>query len=138
MRKLFACAAIAALAACSQPAPEPAADETTAAAPEPAADAGAPVPGDYTVTYEDGTATPFTMNADGTWSGTNPAGEAGKGTYTFADGKTCFTSDPPNENDTCWTASPAAADGTFSSVSDKGVTVSVKPAAAQAGETAAE
>lgn len=137
MRKLFACVAIAALAACSQPAPEPAAEETTAAA-EPAAEAGAPVPGDYTVTYEDGTATPFTVNADGTWAGTNPAGEEGKGTYTFADGKTCFTSDPPNENDTCWTASAPAADGTFSSVSDKGVKVSVAPAAAEAAEAAAE
>ena len=135
MRKLIACAAIVALAACSQPAPEPAAEEETAAA-EPAAEA--PVPGDYTVTYEDGSEAPFTINADGTWSGTNTAGEAGNGTYVFADGKTCFTSDPPNENDTCWTASPTEADGTFSSVSDNGVTVTVKPAAAEAADTAAE
>lgn len=137
MRILFACAAIAALTACSQAeAPAAPAEETTAAA-EPVAEAGAPVPGDYTVTYEDGTATPFTVNADGTWSGKNPAGEDGKGTYTFADGKTCFVSDPPNDEDTCWTASPAEADGTFASVSDKGVKVTVKPAAAAAAAPAA-
>ena len=130
MRKLIACAAIAVLAACSQAEAPPAEPEEVAVS-EPAPADGAPVPGDYTVTYEDGTATPLTMNADGTWSGTNSEGEAGNGTYAFADGKTCFTSDPPNENDSCWTPTPADADGNFSSVSDSGVKVTVAPAAAE-------
>lgn len=136
MRGFFALTLAVGLAACnSAPAEDtaaaPEAAETEAmTTPEPAAAAGvAPAAGSYTVVDADGTESPFTMNADGTWTGTDAEGKPAKGTYKQEGGKTCFTSDPPSEDDTCWTSQPAAADGSFSSTSDKGRTVTVKVAA---------
>lgn len=129
MRNLLFLASIATLAACSEPAPEPATEEATA---EPATMAEAPAPGDYVAVYEDGTEQPFTMNADGTWTGTGLDGAPANGSYAQVDGKTCFTTDPPAEDDSCWTNSPAAADGSFETVNDQGVKATVKPAAVEA------
>ena len=134
MRKLILAASIVALAACSQePAEEPVVEEEVV---EPAA-TSAPPPGDYLVVYDDGREQPFTMNADGSWSSQDAEGAATAGTWTDTDGKTCFVTDPPSEDDSCWTNSAAAADGSFSSTSDAGVTVTVRPAVAEAA-TAAE
>jgi hypothetical protein len=134
MQKTAAFAALgliaAALAGCNKPAPvaeeaaAPAASE--AAAPQAAATLA---PGVYDVTGPDGKPGGFTeVNADGSYTTEDAKGVRTAGIAKMKDGKTCF--DPsgaaPEE---CWTDSPPAADGTFTSTSDKGETVSVKPRA---------
>ena len=126
MKKLIALASIAALAACAEaeaPAVEEAAEEVAA----PAA-VGA---GTYEVTYADGSVGTMVSEDDGTFSMT--IGETtGTGTYVNQDGKVCFDADGDEEGATCWTNSPAGEDGSFTSVSDDGDTVSVAPVAEEA------
>ena len=132
MKKIVSLVAIAALAGCSgaeEAETEVAAEETAAVAEAPVANPDAPAAGDYVVVYEDGTEQAFTMNADGTWSGAAADGSPASGTYTQQDGKTCFVTDPPSEEDSCWTNQPYQADGSWTSTSDNGVTVTVRPAA---------
>ena len=88
-----------------------------------------PPPGDYVVTYPDGTEVPFSMTADGTWTGQDAEGAAAAGTFEQRDGKTCFVTDPPSEDDGCWSNRVMNDDGSWTSTSDAGVTVTVRPAA---------
>ncbi len=126
MKKLIALASIAALAACAEaeaPAVEEAAEEVAAPAPVAA--------GTYEVTYADGSVGTMVSEDDGTFSMT--IGETtGTGTYVDQDGKVCFDADGDDEGATCWTNSPAGEDGSFTSVSDDGDTVSVAPVAEEA------
>ena len=134
MKYLTSLVAIAALSACSGETAEPeATPEEAPVVEEPVAMAEAPAPGDYLVTYEDGTEQPFTMNADGTWTGTQADGSEGNGTWAQQDGKTCFVTDPPADDDSCWTNQPLQADGSWTSTNDNGVTVTVRPAAPAEG-----
>ena len=135
MKKIIALAALAALTACSQAEEaentDTMADGTSVTEQEPAMTAEAPASGDYMVAYEDGTEVPFTMNADGTWTGQDGEGATQSGTYEQRDGKTCFVTDPPSDNDSCWTNAAVGDDGSWTSTSDAGVTVTVRPAAAE-------
>jgi hypothetical protein len=118
-----------ALAGCSQePAPaEPA--EPIAAAPSPAP--AGPVTGTlYDVTYNDGTTGQFTVNADGTYSATGADGDV-TGAHMVEDGKHCFDPEGDGENrgKMCWAVQPSDATGTFTAISDAGVTATSTPAA---------
>lgn len=133
MKNIVALAAVAALAACSQ-AEEPAVDEATPDATPVVEQEPAPVsdqmePGSYVATYPDGTEVSFTTTADGTWTATDSDGEATSGTIVERDGKNCFTSEPPAETDSCWSARVMNDDGSWTSTNDAGVTVTVRPAA---------
>ncbi|WP_324827294.1 hypothetical protein [Qipengyuania zhejiangensis] len=127
MRKLIAFAAIAALTACSQAeAPEAEPEEVAVAEPAPAAEHAA---GKYEYTDGDFTG-PYEIRADGTYTSAGPEGDA-SGTYTQEGARTCFDPEGDGENlgEECWTRSAAAADGSFTAVSETdGRTVSVRVA----------
>lgn len=127
MKNIVLLAAVAALSACSQQAEE----TTETAAPAETAAAATPVstgalPGDYEVKTADGTIASTTINADGTYVDTDPKGKAIKGKIAFKDGKDCFDPDG-DEPEVCWSSSPAAADGSFTSTAPDGTKVTVTP-----------
>lgn len=128
MKKLVMITAIAALAGCSQQAEKAA--ETEAAPVEAAATAETDSPsfvGNYDVKMADGTMAKTTINEDGTYSNTAPDGKELKGKFAQKDGKECFDADG-DEAEICWTSTKPAADGTFTSTSSTGETVTVTPA----------
>lgn len=130
MKHLIALASIAVLAACSQAETEaPAAEETVAA---PAPMPGSVTPGTYKVAWEDGKTSDFTLNEGGSYVSTRD-GETEEGTSAIVDGKICFTPSGEGAETNCWTNSAVAADGSFTSVSDAGetVTLTVAPPAAE-------
>ena len=93
MKKLAVVVLVGALAACqSEPAQEPVvqdAPETAAALPTVANGSGR---GTYLVTGADGTQMTAVINADGTYVDTAADGSlVAEGSWTVADGKTCFT-----------------------------------------------
>lgn len=127
MKKLILAASIVALAACqSEPAEEPAAVETEAAA---ATAANGSPAGTYLATAPDGTVTTSTLNADGTYIDTSADGAVvAEGTWTVTDGKTCFAPTTQGQTAMCYTESAPAADGSFTATPDEGDPVTVKPA----------
>ena len=130
MKKLIAIASIAALAACAQPAEQaPAPAETTATAAAPAEMTAADMAGTYDAKYPDGTTHVVVINADGTFSDTDPAGVATTGTFALKDGKTCF--DPEGDApEACWTDGEPDAAGVFTATAPDGTVVTVTPRAA--------
>ena len=133
MRIVLTLAAVAALAACSEPAPE-SAPADTAEAPAPMVAEGV-MPGTYAVTDADGGAATTTINADGTYVDIDAEGTETRGTYVRRDGQDCF--DPEgDEAEMCWTVTTPDADGTFTATSADGTTVTVRPQAAAAASAA--
>lgn len=128
MKKVVIIAALATLAACSQKT-EKAAEADTA--PVEAATAtvtdSASLTGDFDVKMADGKMAKTTINADGTYVDTGPDGKETKGKFAMKDGKECFDADG-DEAEICWTSTKPGADGSFTSTSDKGETVTVTPA----------
>lgn len=125
MKKLIAFASVAALAACSPAETEaPAVEETVAVE----AVAGSVAPGDYNVTWEDGSTSTFTLNEDGTYVAVRDD-ETVEGTSAIVDGKICFTASAEGTEAECWTNSEVGADGGFTSVSDAGQNVTLSVAA---------
>lgn len=125
MNKLIAVAAIAIVTACSKPAtqePEATAEPAAATAPNEG-------PGTFEVTYADGSTGSVTTTAEGTFTA-NRGEESAAGTVTQADGKICFDAEGDEEGATCWTNSEPGEDGSWSSTSDDGETVTVRRAAA--------
>ncbi|TNE47128.1 MAG: hypothetical protein EP341_09480 [Sphingomonadales bacterium] len=131
MKKLIAAASVLAIAACSQPAPEEEAVEEVVEEAAPAVGG----PGTYEVTYADGSVGMLTTSEDGTFSVTL-GDQTGSGTVSEADGKVCFDpdGDDPEQPTTCWTPSAPAEDGSWTSTSDDGETVTVRPVEAAAEE----
>lgn len=128
MKKFALIAACAALGACGQQAEKPAeADAKPAeAAAVAATDDSTPAPGDYGVKAADGTMSTTTLVGDGTFVTTEADGTKVTGKYVRKDGKDCFDADG-DQAEMCWTATPPAADGSFTSTSDDGQTVTVTP-----------
>lgn len=133
MKRLVLAAALGlGLAACNNAAEEAdTADEAPAEATEaaaPAAANGSPA-GMYEVTAADGTVTRSELKADGTYQDYEADGSAGTaGTWSVADGKTCF--DPEgDEAAMCYTETAPAEDGSFTATPDEGEPVTVKPVA---------
>ncbi len=134
MRIVLTLAAVAALAACSEPAPDPLPAET-AEAPEPMVAEGVAA-GTYEFTDADGATGTTTINADGTYAMVAADGTQSGGVYARRDGMDCF--DPEGEEaELCWTSTEPAADGSFSSTSTAGQTVTVRPKAAAVAAPAA-
>ena len=135
MKKFVALAAFAALAACSQAEEaddtDTMADETSVTEQTTAAAAEGPQPGDYVSTYPDGTEVAFTTTAEGTFTANTSDGQSVSGRIEQRDGRTCFISDPPSEDDSCWGERVMNDDGTWTSTNDAGVTVTVRPAAVE-------
>jgi hypothetical protein len=133
MKKFATIVGIAMLAACNQGAADAPVAEESAAAPEAAAPTvanGSPV-GTYAVTAADGTQFTAAINADGTYSDTAADGKVfEEGTWAVIDGKTCFTPKADGATPECFTETPPRADGSFTATSDKGNSVTVKPATA--------
>lgn len=135
MKKWIALASVAALAACQQ-AEAPAEEEAMEEAAAPAANEG---PGTFEVTYADGSVGTVTTTAEGTFTATL-GDQSGTGTVAEVDGKLCFDpeGDDPEQPTRCWTNSEPGEDGSWTSTSDDGETVTVKVAAAAAEEATAE
>ena len=132
MKKLMLAAAVAALAACSQPAEEAPAPAETATATAAAADDAT---GEYDVKMADGTMGKTTINADGTYVDVGPDGKETKGTFTRANGQDCFAAE--GGETVCWTVTPPGADGSFTATTVDGkTTVTVSRAAAAAATPA--
>ncbi len=128
MKKLVMIAALSALAACSQQAEKTAeADTAPVEAAAPVATDSASLVGDFEVETADGKMAKTTINADGTYIDTGPDGKEIKGKFAMKDGKECFDPDG-DEAEACWTSTKPGADGSFTSTSDKGETVTVTPA----------
>ncbi|THD35039.1 MAG: hypothetical protein E7773_11265 [Sphingomonas sp.] len=85
-------------------------------------------PGTYAVTDAKGDKMEVTINADGTYSGTDPAGKPETGTFVMKGAKGCFTAKGAKEM--CYTNSAPAADGSWTGTGDDGskATVMKKPA----------
>jgi hypothetical protein len=129
MKKLIAAASVLAIAACAEPAP-------TEEAPEEVVEETAEAPGGpgtYEVTYADGSVGMLTTTEDGTFTATLGE-ESGSGTVSEVDGKVCFDpeGDDPEQPTNCWTTGEVAEDGSWTSTSDDGETVTVRPV--EAGE----
>ncbi len=118
------------IAACSPGAEGEGAAEAEAVAEEVVAYDGSVAAGDYMVESEDGSE-PFSIDADGNWTGSDDEGNEITGSSEVVDGKICFTTDGEEEAD-CWTNEAPGEDGSFSSTSDEGETVTVKPVAEEA------
>lgn len=133
MRRLvLALVPLTVLAACSsEPAEEPATEETAAAeAPAMTAANGSPA-GAYEATAADGSVTTTTLNADGTYTDVDADGKTvAEGTWAVTDGKTCFTPTTEGVEPMCYTETAPAADGSFTATPDEGDPVTVRPAAA--------
>jgi hypothetical protein len=128
MKKLMIIAALSALAGCSQQAEKTAeAEAAPVEAAAPAATESASLVGDFDVKMADGKMAKTTINADGTYVDTDPDGKETKGKFAMKDGKECFDADG-DEAELCWTSTKPGADGSFTSTSDKGDTVTVTPA----------
>lgn len=139
MKKILACAAMLALAACGQaekPAEDTAAATSEATSTIPTVANGSP-PGTYEATAADGTVTTTVINADGTYTDTDSSGKVtAQGAWAVKDGKTCFTPTTEGVEAMCFTETAPAADGSFTATPDKGDPVTVRPAAAKPAETA--
>jgi hypothetical protein len=128
MKKLMIIAALSALAGCSQQAEKTAeAEAAPVEAAAPPATESASLVGDFDVKMADGKMAKTTINADGTYVDTDPDGKETKGKFAMKDGKECFDADG-DEAELCWTSTKPGADGSFTSTSDKGDTVTVTPA----------
>lgn len=123
MKRLIAIAGVIALGACSESAPAPEPVEEAEA--EEAATDWSAWAGSYDIAYEDGSAAVLTVRDTGTYevvlgedtlTGTVEMGEGGEICYTNDDGET------PTQ---CWTNSEAAEDGSWTSTSEAGETVTV-------------
>jgi hypothetical protein len=122
------------LAACSsEPAEEPATEDTAATeAPAVTSANGSPA-GVYEATAPDGTVTTTTLNADGTYTDVDAEGATvAEGTWAVTDGKTCFSPTTEGVEAMCFTETAPAADGSFTATPDEGDPVTVRPAAAAA------
>lgn len=127
------------LAACSsEPAEEPATEETAATeAPALTSANGSPA-GAYEAVAADGTVTTSTLNADGTYTDVDAKGAiVAEGTWAVTDGKTCFSPTTEGVEAMCYTETAPAADGSFTATPDKGEPVTVRPAAAAPAATEA-
>ncbi len=131
MKSYLALSGVLVLAACAQPA-----ETETEEAPmeEVAAYDGSVAAGDYMVEYTEGSG-PFSIDADGNWTSTDGEGNETSGTSEVVDGKICFTEEGAEEAE-CWTNEAPGEDGSFSSTSDAGETVTVTPVAEEAEEEA--
>ena len=133
-RLMLAALLTGALCACGDAAED--ADATAAAAedaaPPPAETTAAMVtangskPGLFEVTAADGTVTQSELMADGTYADHGPDGKVtAAGTWSVADGKTCF--DPEgDEATTCYTETAPDADGNFTASGDDGEVLTVR------------
>ena len=121
---LFAAAATAlVLVSCSETeteAPAPVAVETALSTADVA-------PGNYDVTWSDGTKSQFTVNDDFSYLSVRD-GETVTGTTAVVDGKFCVTGDEEGAQQGCWTNGESGPDGSFASVSDEGENVVVRRA----------
>lgn len=132
MKKLFALASIAALAACSQAgapeAEEPAAVETPRVA---------VTPGLYETMNAEGTIGGAELMEDGSYRTFDIDGvDTGNGTWTNVGKRSCF--DPAGDDpEICYTGSDPDEDGRFDGTSDGGVVITVRPVA-DASEIGAE
>ena len=128
---LLLAAAAATLVGCQKAADKSEANASNTAAmapaPTPAAmvTANGSTPGTYEVILKDGTKGHSTLNADGTYTDTDPKGKETKGTWHVTDGKTCFDPDGA-EGPSCYSEGAVGADGSFTATSDKGESVTVK------------
>ena len=125
MKKYMMVATLAALSACTPAADEKAETATTEEA-APVATVTTTAPGSYDVKMADGTMASTTINADGTFVDTDPAGKEIKGKVMAKDGKDCFDPDG-DEPEVCWTVTTPAADGSFTATAPDGVVVTVSP-----------
>lgn len=130
MKRIVLIAAVAAVAACSKPAPEPAATTEAAAAPAPAAevlaaDGKSPV-GSYKVTNAEGKTMTEVLNADGTYTSTDASGkvvETGKWVQNSPT-RYCYTKDEKDAKEVCNTEG-IDAKGAWFSTNPEGKTATV-------------
>lgn len=128
MKKFIFAASVLALAACSQPATEEA-----PAAEEPAATETVEGAGTFEYSAGDGTGTGrIVMHEDGTYVDSFE-GETTTGKWRAGDGQTCFIPDEVGAEETCWTDGEPGEDGSFTSTSPDGNTVTVRPVSDEEG-----
>lgn len=107
MKMIVLFAAAAGLAACGSNEPDAQADPAAYEEPEAEAEVlsidGKPVPGTYHVTGPDGVVTTEVVNADGTFTSTNPDGTVQNGRWTQTSPETyCATPDADGAVQTCF------------------------------------
>lgn len=124
---------LAAVSACSKPAPAPEATQSAAAASDaPAAPWTAVIPpvGAYESTTSDGKPySRITLEADNTYLRDPAQGLNEAGIVKLTDGKLCFDPSGKDNPVRCYTTTAPAADASFTVTDDKGVTLTVKPVA---------
>jgi hypothetical protein len=118
MKKLVLITAVAALSACNQKEPAPAASESAA----PVAEATtASMAGNYEFT-NDGKLTTTVIKDDGTYADSQDGKVIESGKWVQKEDKTCFDDIGPNA-EVCWTMTEPDADGMFTATSTDGKTV---------------
>lgn len=132
MKRTIIVIGLAALAACNQPAPEPAdpTGEATIAAEATVnpAEAGfeAVAPGAYDIVHADGSIDSLTVHPDLTWSMVAANGDATGGTIFAQAGKNCFVTEGVDGH-RCFTGTPPADDGSIVVTGDDGEVATVRP-----------
>jgi hypothetical protein len=126
MKTCALCVAAAALAACDQPEPAPAADTLGAAEPSPAPTSRL-APGTYSVTLADGTKVTTALVSDHTYTSTVHGRRAEAGAWRIVGGRACFTpADGQGALARCYSDSPTGSDGSFISTPDRGQPIMVR------------
>ncbi len=120
MRKTMMLAAIAVLAACSQEATAPGAEDANVVVAETEAPAETwlnETSWEYT---EDGQIFRTSIDGNGNYQRVSGDELLDHGQFAMVDGKACFTSAMNEDGPECWTVSPTEIGGTMESTSDKG------------------
>jgi hypothetical protein len=132
MKRIIAIAALAAVSACSEPAPAPeataeaAAEATVAAASETLAADGQPSVGNYKVTTSDGKVFMEEVKADGTYVQTQDGKVVETGKWVQkSPSQYCVTKDEAGATEKCNTEQ-VGADGVWTSVDPEGKTATVE------------
>lgn len=124
MKRIIAIAGVIALGACAESAPE--AEPVEEAEAEAAETDWSAWAGSYDIAYEDGTTVMLTVRDGGTYEAVFGEDDTRTGTVEMGDeGQICYTNDDGESPTECWTNSEAAEDGSWTSTSDSGVTVTV-------------
>jgi hypothetical protein len=135
MKRTIAILALAAVAACNEPATDPAAStEGTTEVAEQTVDpseAGfeAVAPGNYDVVHADGTIDKLTVHPGLTWSMVAANGDATGGTIFAQGGKNCFVTEG-GDGHRCFAGTPPAEDGSIQVTGDDGEVATVRPSPA--------
>lgn len=132
MKKIVLAASILGLAACSQPEEAAPVEEEEVVEAAPAAVDGGPLAGSYNTVDADGQSAIWSLAEDGTFTLTAEGVDPVTGTYTNTSGEDgdtfCANPEGDDTDETCWTISVPAEDGSWTATAADGSVLTVNRA----------